>query len=74
MDAHVSVPDAYVSQVTGVEILTCFEIVHIKDMDFFCNQWELNGNIIRRLCRTHRLYKECRQSVQSQIPSRSARV
>ena len=33
--AHMSVPTTYVLQVTGVEILICFGMIHIKDMDFF---------------------------------------
>ena len=33
MAANVSVPTTSVSQVTGVEILTCFEIMHTKDME-----------------------------------------
>ena len=42
MAVHVLVPNISISQVTGVKNLTCFDIVHIKDMEIFCNQWELN--------------------------------
>ena len=40
MAEHVSVPTNSVSQVIGVENLTKFETMHIKDMDFF----EIDGN------------------------------
>ena len=69
MAAHVSVPTTYVTQVTGVEIMTCFEIMHIKDM-FFLNQWELNGNTTRWLCKIHPFYKECWNIIESQMTSK----
>ena len=33
--AHVSVPTTSVSEMTGVNNFTCFEIMHIKDIYFF---------------------------------------
>lgn len=57
MSSHVSVPITSVSQVTGVENSKCLETMHILDMEKNWNQWELNVDPIRQVCKTHRFYK-----------------
>ena len=74
MDSHMSVPTTSVSQVTGVENLTCFEILHIKEMENLRNRWELNGNPMGRVYKTQNFYKYFGQISKSQIPRRSAKV
>ena len=54
MASHVSVLTTSVSLLTGVEIFTWFEIMHIKDMEMFWNQWELNRNPMERVYKSHR--------------------
>ena len=49
MAVYMSVTTTSVSQVTGVENLTRFEIMHIKYIGIFWNQWELYGNPMRRV-------------------------
>ena len=68
MSAHVSVPTNSVSQVIGVGKLICFEIIHINDNENVWNRWELDGNHMRRVFKTHPFHKECRQIFDSQIP------
>ena len=62
MAAHVSVTTTSVSQVNGEEILTRFEISHIKDMENMWNWWELNGNPMKWVCKTIFFNKECRHT------------
>ena len=57
MSSHVSVPITSVSQVTGVENSKCLETMHILDMEKNWNQWELNVDPIRQVCKTHSFYK-----------------
>ena len=57
MAAHVSVPTTSFSQVTGVESLACFEIMHIKDTENLWNRWELNRNPMRQVCKPHPFIK-----------------
>ena len=55
-------------------VLTWFEIMHIKAMESLWDQLELNGNTMRQVWKTHHFYKECRHIFQSHMPRGSARV
>ena len=48
--------------------------MHLKENESFWNRWELDGNTMRWVCRTHPFYKYCRQIVESQMPRRPEMV
>ena len=58
---------------TGVEFLTRFEIMHIKDNENLWNRWELYGNLMMHVFKTHPFNKELGYIVESQMPRSSVK-
>ena len=59
---------------TGVEILTRFDIMHLEDIENLWNVWELNGNPMRCVWKNNHFYKTFRHIVESQNQRSPSRV